>query len=215
MFDELFDDLSPREGRHVAAYVASGAIEGYAVYDRPGPRHTAKERVLRVVEITAVSSVARGLLWSYLFSIGAEVVEFDELALDDADLAAAFGHDGSVRTVTDRTWNRLIDVPSALTMRSYCSRGELVIGVHDGVCAWNEGHYELGVGDDGLAEVSRTDRAADLEFDVGALASVVSGATMPSQLARDRGVRELSSGALRRADGLFSSDVVPFCTALC
>ena len=89
--------------------------------------------------------------------------------------------------------------------RTYATDGSVVLDVRDTLCPWNEGRYRVG------ASVERTGEEADLELDVGDLASVYLGAFDFHALARAERARELRSGSLERASALFRTERPPFC----
>jgi predicted acetyltransferase len=71
----------------------------------------------------------------------------------------------------DGLWVRLVDVPAALSGRTYSDGEPLVFEVRDAICDWNEGRWRL---DGGSCE--RTDEEPDLALDVSALGSAYLGA---------------------------------------
>jgi len=77
--------------------------------------------------------------------------------------------------VSDAIWMRIVDAERALMRRPYGSRGELTIAVEgDAMCPWNDGSYLLET-DGPTADVSRTDRAADITVSPNVLASLLAG----------------------------------------
>ncbi len=97
-------------------------------------------------------------------------------------------------------------MPAALATRAYLGDGEIVFEVQDEFCRWNEGRWRLADG-----SVERSDGDADLRLDVAALGSVYLGGFTFPQLARAGRVRELTDGAIARADRLFSTQRAPWC----
>jgi predicted acetyltransferase len=81
-----------------------------------------------------------------------------------------------------------------------------VLEVRDSICEWNDGRWLL---EDGACE--RTHADADLSLDVGALGSAYLGAVSFVQLRDALRVEELRSGAIERADALFSWRPLPWC----
>ena len=78
--------------------------------------------------------------------------------------------------------------------------------MRDAVCPWNEGRWKLEGG-----AAARTDAAADLALDVGALGSAYLGAVSFAQLRDGLRVEELSDGAVERADAIFGWRPLPWC----
>jgi predicted acetyltransferase len=106
----------------------------------------------------------------------------------------------------DGLWVRLVDLPAALSGRTYGDGGPLVLEVRDAVCEWNHGRWRL---EDGTCE--RTDEEPDLELDVSALGSAYLGAVSFRQLREALRVEEIETGAIERADALFAWRPLPWC----
>jgi predicted acetyltransferase len=106
----------------------------------------------------------------------------------------------------DGLWIRLVDLPAGLSGRAYVEGGPLVLEVRDAMCEWNDGRWRLEGG-----ECKRTDAEADLSLDVGALGSAYLGAVSFAQLREALRVKELRTGAIERADALFTWRPLPWC----
>jgi predicted acetyltransferase len=103
-------------------------------------------------------------------------------------------------------WVRLVDVGAALPGRAYAKDDRLVFEVRDAVCPWNEGRWVLEGG-----EASRTEDAADIALDVGALGAAYLGAVSFAQLRDGLRLEVLSDGAVERADAVFGWHPLPWC----
>ncbi|TDV44282.1 sterol carrier protein [Actinophytocola oryzae] len=88
---------------------------------------------------------------------------------------------------------------------------DVVLEVDDELCPWNAGRWQLVVGPDGRAVVTRTDAPADLALDVSALGTAFLGGTRLTTLAAAGRVRESTPGALARASLAFLHDDEPAC----
>jgi predicted acetyltransferase len=110
----------------------------------------------------------------------------------------------------DFVWVRILDVAAALSARRYASEGRVIIEVTDplGIAG---GRFELEGGPTG-ATCTATKATAELTFPVEALGSVYMGAMSVLALAYAGRVDEHSTGALVRADTLFRSPVIPWCS---
>ncbi len=86
----------------------------------------------------------------------------------------------------DALWVRVVDLPAALSGRTYGHGGPFVLEVRDAVCEWNDGRWKL---EDGTCE--RTDAEPDLALDVSALGSAYLGAISFTQLREALRVEEL------------------------
>jgi predicted acetyltransferase len=113
-------------------------------------------------------------------------------------------------TFSDGLWLRVVDVRSALEGRGFAADGEITLEIRDELCSWNEGRWSV-VARDGRAEVSRSEREADLALDVSTLGAAYLGAFTFAQLQRAGRVAAASSDAVVRADALFRTDVAPYC----
>lgn len=110
----------------------------------------------------------------------------------------------------DFIWARLLDVPGALAGRRYATSDALVLEVVDqrGLAG---GRYLLDGGRDG-ATCTATTAAADLVAPVDALGSVYLGGMSWHVLHRAGRVDEESPGAVARAEAMFRSAPVPWCS---
>jgi predicted acetyltransferase len=108
----------------------------------------------------------------------------------------------------DSLWVRLLDVPAALSARSYAIPGRIVLDVvDDGLGGYGAGRVRLEADEDGAA-CSATTEAADLRLSQRALAACYLGGYRLRQLPTD--VEEVTSGALERADLMFSVPLPPW-----
>lgn len=107
---------------------------------------------------------------------------------------------------SDGLWIRIVDLPAALSGRTYGDGSPLVLEVRDAICDWNDGRWRLAGG-----ECSRTDEDPDLALDVAALGSAYLGAVSFTELRAALRVVELREGAVARADALFAHRPLPWC----
>ena len=103
----------------------------------------------------------------------------------------------------DGLWLRILDVPAALTARTYATPLELALAV-DGE------RWRLAAdGDDRACE--RTDADADLALSIADLGAAYLGAPVLGPLAFAGRVHELTPGALARAAAAFATPREPWC----
>jgi predicted acetyltransferase len=162
---------------------------------------------VRVEEAVAVTPEAERELWRWLldFDWTAELVH-DKLPLDHP-LFLLLAEPRRMRfTLNDGVWVRLLDIPAALSARTYRDEPEVVLQVADAFFPENDGRYRVGAGG-----CERTDAEADVALDVTGLASVYLGGFRFADLQRGLRLRELRAGGVERADALFRTAVEPWC----
>ncbi|MDQ3790950.1 MAG: GNAT family N-acetyltransferase [Actinomycetota bacterium] len=184
----------------------------YAVYraksdwqDR-GPRTT-----VTVHELTAATPAAYAAMLRYLLDMDLVGEVVLRLGTDEPLVHMLADPRAALRTVFDALWLRVVDVDRALTARRFLVPFDAVLEIDDDVCPWNAGRWRVVAGQDGRAEVTRTDAAADLALDVAALGSAYLGGTRLTTLAAAGRVRECRPGALARASQAFLHDDEPRC----
>lgn len=182
--------------------------DGYALYavradrDDEGP---AGEVTIR--ELVAATPAARALLWDFLLDQDLTRTITWPLAPPDEPLWLMLADPDAVRLVLGGSlWMRLVDLPAALSARTYAADPDVVLDVSDAFCPWNAGRYRLA---GGVCE--RTDAEPDLALDASALGAAYLGGTPLSELAQAGRVAELRPGALSRASAAFRGDVAPWC----
>jgi predicted acetyltransferase len=185
-----------------------GLPQGYAIYrthlEFEGGSSASR---LRVLEALGATPQATAAIWRFLLDVDwMAVVEAELMPPDHPLLLLLAAPRRAQYRMADEIWVRLVDVPSALSGRSYAGGGPLVLEVRDAICDWNDGRWRL---EDG--ECSRTDEEPDLALDVSALGSAYLGAVPFSQLREALRVDELQEGAVARADALFAHRPLPWC----
>ncbi|NLE09973.1 MAG: hypothetical protein GX630_00575, partial [Actinobacteria bacterium] len=126
-----------------------------------------------------------------------------------------------VDAVADFLWLRLLDVPRALAARTYEVPGELVLEVTDPFPTLRRTCYLLraesgaepatGPEPHTVAECTLTTRAPDLTLTMDMLGAVYLGGVSFATLAAAGKLRELTPGAVKLADRMFSSLPAPYC----
>lgn len=185
-----------------------GEDAGYALYRlQPSWEFGNSTGIVNVIEAIGASPAATRELWRFLLDIDwLERVRASLLPVDHPLLLLVAEPARLHFTLGDALWLRIVDVEAALSGRGYAERSGLVLELHDAFCPWNEGRWLLEGG-----AATRTRREAELELDVGALASAYLGGFSPTQLARAGRIEECRAGALERADAIFRSDRAPWC----
>ncbi|MFE0258257.1 GNAT family N-acetyltransferase [Streptomyces sp. NPDC059010] len=192
--------------RYVAVHRdADGVPDGYASYSL-GEANTLTVDETIATDDAVFTALARFVLGHDLVGevVFKHVPPEHPLRWQLADFRA-----GQVSEDTDWLWVRLLDIPRALTARSWFMDGELVLDVDDPFLG-EHGRYLLTVRD-GKADCVPTDRAPDLSLDVTDLGSVYLGGTAPSTLVRAGHIRSHRPAAAPLADALFRADRAPHC----
>jgi predicted acetyltransferase len=200
-------------------WMAKGPKQFFAVHGEPGAEdgflwYEAAEnwwdspRTITVHDLFAANETAYAGLVRYLVSIDlVERTKFDYTAVD-TPLAHFFVDPRALRLtgLDDETWLRLVDVPVALSRRTYGGDGSITVAVTDTVLPANNGTYVISA-----KGASRTESAPDLSVDVGTLGALYLGGPRWWQLARAGRVTVHRADAVAEADELFRQDPAPFC----
>lgn len=167
---------------------------------------------ISVKDIVATTDTAYRNLWAYL--AGIDIIDEITLRMRPIDEPVRWLlADGRALRQTytgDGLWLRILDVPAALSARGYRAPGSLVLEVvDDDRGRFTSGRYALDADDDS-AQCTRTNAEPDLRLTQRALAGCYLGGFGLRQLAITGQVSELRSGALDRADLMFSTSRAPW-----
>ena len=198
----------PTAAKRLALLELDGEPAGYAIYIvRQDWAHGSSAGKVTVVEAIAPTPEATRELWRWLLDFDwTSAFEAGNLPLDHP-LVLLLAEPRRMRLeVGDGIWVRLIDVEAALAARSYEGGAQVVIELTDAFLPENAGRWRLGA-----HGAERTTAAAELALDVTGLGSVYLGGFSFSDLVRASRASELVPGAVRRADGLFVTNVHPWC----
>jgi predicted acetyltransferase len=195
-----------------ALYEVKGRPEGYVIYrvrqesDRLGYRS-----VLEVRELMAASSRATRDLWRFVFDVDLIHTIRAERVQPDHPLLLTVAEPRRLDfKLGDALWLRLVDLPAALSARSYREAASVTFEVTDAFCPWNAGCWRLET-DGKKGRLEPADKNPDLSLDVTDLGAAYLGAFSFAQLARAGRVVERSRGAIERADRLFATERAPWC----
>jgi predicted acetyltransferase len=202
----LYDPERSRQGAQPLQAVV--ADDGYALYAaKPGLEEGAQVGEVLVSEVVAATPEARARIWAFLLDQDLTLKIDWPLAPSDEPLWLELTDPAAARMrLFDSLWVRIVDVPAALTARTYAIDPDVVIEVADSFCGWNAGRYRLAGG-----ACEPTDAGPDLELDITDLGAAYLGGTTLAALAAAGRVRELSPGAVVRASRAFRGDVDPWC----
>jgi predicted acetyltransferase len=192
----------------------AGAVDGYAQYHAETYVENGVQwnRIL-VDELHALTEPATADLWRFLVTmdlVGSVRARGRRLS-DPLPWLLIDGRAARLVDVGDGMWVRLIDVPRALTARTYERSAAVVLEVADEALAGGRARFALDAGPEG-STCTPTDRSADLTLHVSALGAAYLGGTRLRDAVRVRGVDEHRPGALAEADALFATPDEPWCT---
>jgi predicted acetyltransferase len=126
-----------------------------------------------------------------------------------APLALVDGRTARLDDRSDHIWLRVLDVPAALSARTYRQAGSLVFEVDDPL-GLAGGRFRLEGGPDG-ADCTPTSAEPDLAVSASALGAAYLGGAGWARLDAAGWVDERRPGALADADRLFSTPRAPWC----
>lgn len=173
-WDRLLGDASAERGGkgplRVSVVQGPHGPLGYALHrsERRWSAHGSRS-VLHVQEAVATTPAAHTALYEHLFSFDLITrVEFDWLAQDDPIEHLLVDHQRLETTLVDSLWIRLVDVPAALSERTYAVPFDAVLEITDRYAPWNAGTWHVKGGPEG-AKVEAADAAPDVSLDVSHL----------------------------------------------
>ncbi|WP_276607241.1 sterol carrier protein domain-containing protein [Streptomyces sp. A0958] len=188
-----------------------GNVDGIANFRLPWSPTTDHAGMLVVEALEAANPVAYRALWGLL-------IDFD---LTKAVVAAGRPRDEPLRWMltnpramritrqTDNLWARLLDVPRALTQRSYQTSGELRFTISDDqMCPANNRTWHLKA-DRSIATCVPTGETADLTITISALSSLYFGGMSARHLAYAGHITPHTDGAIGQLAGMLWTDCEP------
>ncbi|MDQ3783139.1 MAG: GNAT family N-acetyltransferase [Actinomycetota bacterium] len=209
----LRDPPSRREGksalRHAVA-TRSGEGVGYVTYRQKQEWERVPEGTVNVEQLLAADTpVRRALVWFVAHLDLFPNVKMWNQPVDDPLVWEVADRRQLVREVSDTLWIRIMDVPSALTARSYETDGTIVMGITDPTRPSNSGAYRLDI-TDGSAVCSPTDEEAAVTMDIRELGALYLGGRSAVTLQR-AGLIAGTRPAVAHLDRLFRTAAAPWC----
>lgn len=224
----LADPPSERGGGtrmfHVVHETSPGRADGYVSYRiKEDWKGATACNTAHVVELLAEDPATYAALWRYVLDTDLTCRISCGRGRVDEPLRwlLAESRRFTVGQLSDFLWLRLLDVPRALAARRYSTPGRLVIEVDDPFPTPLTQRFLLSVeGSVGPylpaapslpAECTPSTAPPDLALGVDALSALYLGGVTFATMAAAGRVRELTPGALARADSMFSGGAAPFC----
>ncbi len=202
---------------HVVHEHPRGHVDGYVSYRvKEGCEGGLAANEVRVVEIMAADPDVYALLWEYLLGIDlSRRVSFDRARVDEP-LYWLLDDPRAMETtgLTDYLWLSLLDIPQALSARSYSSSGELALEVTDIPAPQTAMRLYMRVNEEGSCEqCAPTQQEPHLHLDLATLSCAYLGGVSFDLLAQAGRVAESIPGTTARAAAMFSTAVAPYsCT---
>ncbi len=159
----------------------------------------------------AATAAAERRLWSVLSNLDLmSSTTVSSVALDSPLLHLLKDVRGAVATMRDQVWVRILDVPAALTARTYLKDVDVEIGVDDSRIAENSHPWRFTVVN-GTATVKRAERdsSVDLRLSIQELSVAYLGGTTLDALAAAGLVKEIRPGAVSELSDAFRSRLAP------
>jgi predicted acetyltransferase len=211
---------------HVVHETVPGTADGYVTYRVKAEFEGATAlNAVRVVELLAADPGVYRALWEFVLGTDlCHTVSCDRGRVDEPlRWLLSDPRRFKVDELFDYLWLRLLDVPRALAARRYAAAGQVVLEVTDPFPLPRTGRYLLSVAQMAAgaapgsvsslpAECTPTSSDPDLALDAGVLASAYLGGVNFTTLAAAGRLRELTPGAVARADAMFLAGMAPFCT---
>ncbi|NLU62150.1 GNAT family N-acetyltransferase [Rhodococcus sp. HNM0563] len=194
---------------YVAVHGSPGAEDGFVRYrpENTGAWFGGRDRTIVVSDFFAPTAESHAGLVRFLLNLDlVDRIVFDGVPADDPLPWMLTDHRGAqVRSVSDETWLRILDVRRALEARSFVGVGTVRIAVTDPVFAENTAVFEISA--DG---VSTANEPAHLELGIAELGSLLLGGVSCHALAGAGRITVHDPVALPVAEALFTWPVVPF-----
>lgn len=218
----LHDRPADRQGgsplHHVIHTGPDGVADGYLTYRLKG-RWEAGAPLFEalVVEQMVGNPEAYRELWRYILETDLCQTISYETGRTDEPLRHLLADSRRMRVsaCVDDLYVRLLDIPRALSARTYAAAGELVFEVSERFPAQRTGRYLLSApaGHPG-ATCHATNRPADVILETGALATAYLGGESFTTLARAGLVTAPDPARLGEADAMFSWGIAPHCCTM-
>ncbi len=163
-----------------------------------------------VIEVIATTSTAHSGIWSFLTSVDLfPNVDWWNMPVNDPLLLKVTDPRRVIRKVSDALWLRVMDIPAALSARSYDHDGHLVFAVEDASRPGNTGTYRLEVSD-GVGQCERVSGAGEVVVDIDVLGHLYLGAGDALGMAA-AGRIEGDPGAVASLHRIMRTDQQPWC----
>lgn len=193
---------------------AAGDPDGFVRYTADSKwEHRQPRATVNVRDLVALNDVAYDAIWRFLAEIDfVATIRADRRSPDERlPWILTNRRAAEIEDLGDGLWVNILDIPAALSARSYERHGDLVIEVIGGDPAATRTRVHLDAGPDGVA-CAETHLDADLTIHADALGAAYLGGSPLRHAVLTRGFDEHRSGALAEADALFRTVDRPRCS---
>ena len=157
---------------------------------------------------SAATPAAAHRLWSAMTSFDLlRELQVDSVALDDHIMLLADDPRALKARHIDKVWIRVLDVPGALTARTYSADLDVRIAIDDPLVGVNDCTWHVTIRD-GVASVTVTTGPADLRLDMRTLSAIYLGGVTLTQLALT-GLVDGDPATIEAMSRAFRADVMP------
>lgn len=210
----MADPEAWRGGKSAHRYLVheeDGSVTGYATYRQQSKwEDSLADGTIDVTEVIATTATAHSGIWSFLTSVDLfPNVEWRNMPLDDPLPLKITDPRRVRRKLSDALWVRVMDVPVALSARSYDYDGHVIFAVEDESRPENTGTYRLEVSD-GVGHCERVSGAGEVVFDIDVLGYLYLGAGDALGMAA-AGRIEGDPGAVTSLHRIMRTDQQPWC----
>lgn len=212
---QVSDLPAHREGAgrlHTVLAESDGRVRGFLRYNvKPDWTSAHADGTFNILRMMANDPAAYAALWRYAinFDLMSKVAWWNAPSDDPIQLWLDQPRHAT-RQHEDQLYIRLLDVPAALSARTYSSDIDVVVDVADRHLPANEGRWHLTGGHDG-ATVSASTDDADVSLDVRTLGAAYLGGTTIEEHAAAAWVTEHSPGSVARMSDAFRTAIAPQC----
>jgi hypothetical protein len=207
----LPEELRDKEPWRVLFARRDGADVGFAMFRRKHNWERGRAAGELFVWALAGDAAARLVLLRRLVDFDLMgSVKLRAVGLDDPLLLWTGGPRATSDLATsDSLWVRLVDLPQALTDRSWSAPCEVVVEVADPTAPWNDGSWRIHVDGTGVAGVERSTATPDIQLPVAALGAAYLGGGNLVAMHRAGQVLEGRDGAVAELWRAMRTDVAP------
>ena len=212
----VYDPAHHRDGATRAMTVLAEDDDGVRGYLRyalkaawPSGRYA--EGAVTIYRLMSLDSAAHAALWRYALSIDLMTkTKWWNLPVDDPVVTWLEHSRQTSLQVSDAMWVRILDLPAALTGRTYSRDVDVTLEVIDKAFEQNAGTWRLSGGPEG-ATCDRTNASPDITVDVRSLGAILLGGPSLQSHADAGWLEEHTAGAVSATSGAFSATRAPYC----